>query len=82
MTKAEAFYVNASAPDRAEIDRLLHNLCLDPRVNHRTTFVLSYPPAILTLYSDSRFRIIYGLPDAETLKVYIIAPAGDDVLRL
>lgn len=80
--KAEAFYVSASAPDRAEIDRLLRNLCVDPWVNHRNKFVLMYPPAVLTLYSDTRFRIIYHLPDADTLKVLVIAPAGDDDLRL
>ncbi len=77
LSPAERFYVAASDAERVELDRIIHNLCADPTINNRTTFLFSVPPAILSLYSDSRFWVMYHLPNATELRVMNIGRPGD-----
>lgn len=77
MGPAERFYVSVTDDDRREIDRIIHNLCADPTINNKTTFVFSVPPAILSLYSDGRFWIVYHLPTSLELRVMNIGAPGE-----
>lgn len=76
LSPAERFYVGASDEDRREIDRIVNNLAVDPTVNNQTTFFLSVPPVILSVYSDGRFWVVYHLPDSFELRVMNIGHAG------
>lgn len=73
---AREFYVGASDSDRRELDRIIHNLTVDPLVDQKMKFVFSVPPAIMTLYQDGRFWIVYRLPDGDSLLIYNIGRAS------
>ena len=77
LSPAERFYLSAVDEERRELDRIIRNLCTDPTINNRTTFVFSAPPAILSLYSDGRFWIMYHLPNSTDLRVMNIGHAGE-----
>lgn len=76
LPPAERFYVGCTDDDRRELDRLLRNLCSEPRINNLTTFAFPVPPAILTLFRDGRFWIVFHLPNAVQLTVLNIGRAG------
>ncbi|MBI5289919.1 MAG: hypothetical protein HY873_13180 [Chloroflexi bacterium] len=69
LPPAETFYVACPEEDRRELDRVLRNLCQDPKVNNQTTFVFAVPPVILSLFRDGRFWIVYHLPNNGELSV-------------
>ena len=72
---AEDFYVGCNPDDRAELDRVIRNLCLDSQINNRTTYAFAMPPAIFVLYRDARFWIVFHLPNADSLVIYNIGHA-------
>ena len=74
---AEEFYASCNAEDRAEIVRIVGNLCADPKVNNRTVFVLPLPPVILSVYRDARFWIAFRLPNGNELEVLNIGRPGE-----
>ncbi|MGH2608677.1 MAG: hypothetical protein ACRDHF_06255 [Tepidiformaceae bacterium] len=79
LPSAEAFYAEANEEDRAELKRIVRNLCQDPTTNNRTTFAFPVPPAIMTLYADDRFWVLYHLPNGDELNVVAFGRAGDKV---
>ncbi len=52
-------YDAASAGEQDELDRIITNICADPRVDDEVKFVFPVPPVMLTIYSDMRFWVVY-----------------------
>ena len=74
---AEEFYASCDQRERQELQRIINNICEDPRVNNRTIFVLSLPPAIISVYRDATYWIAFRLSNAESLEVHNIARRGE-----
>ena len=74
---AEEFYASCDPHEREELQRIIHNICADPKVNNRTIFVLSLPPAIISVYRDANYWVAFRLSNAESLEVHNIARRGE-----
>ena len=62
---ARFFYEAASEDEQDELDRIIVNICRDPRVDEEVKFVFPAPPAVLNIYSDK--RVLGRLPSAQQL---------------
>ena len=75
---AEDWYVAASPEDRSLIDAIVADLCESPEFDNVKVFAFSRPPAILSLYKDEQFFIVFTR-NSTALQIMGIGKAGDEV---
>ena len=61
--------------DQAEIDRLVESLCDDPSSDGVLKFDFPLPPAILRLYDDGNWSIVYNVVAPSVVQLWTIAPS-------
>lgn len=74
---ARFFYEAASEDEQDELDRIIVNICRDPRVDEEVKFVLPAPPAVLNIYSDKRFWVVYHQLNNWTISILNIGYAHE-----
>lgn len=78
-TSARAFlHDEATEQERQEVGRIIDQLlCYDPWIDNRTKIAFPMPPAILTLYANNDFWILYHIANNTTIRIWNIGRATD-----
>jgi hypothetical protein len=75
---AERFLEGATAKEREEIAHIIDSiLCYDPYVDGHHKIPISIPPAVVTLYFDERFWIIYHIVRNTEIRIWNIGHAHE-----
>lgn len=70
--------IEAPVDDRQEIARIIDNvLCVDPWIDGKSKIDFPVYPAILTLYTDGKYWIVYHLVGNTVLHIFNIGYAKD-----
>ena len=78
LPPASRAFEEASSEDQQELDRIVRNLCENPWIDPPVKVAFLVPPAVVTLYNDGTYWVVYHLPDNRTLQVWMIGKATDD----
>jgi hypothetical protein len=70
-------FEEADADDQEELDRIIRNICIDPAIQAPFKVPLMMPPAVLTLYNDGAYWILYHLPNNTTVDVWMVGKAPE-----
>lgn len=75
---AERFLINATADERQELARIIDQiLCYDPWIDNKTKIAFPLPPAILTLYADGKYWIMYHVVKNTEIRIWNIGYAHE-----
>ena len=81
LSSAERFLFEATADERQEIARIIDRvLCYDPWIDNKTKLAFSVPPAVLALYADAKYWILYRVVGNTKLSIWNIGYAHERVL--
>jgi hypothetical protein len=59
-----------SRQDQQALDRIVRNLCEDPTIAAPLKVKFDVPPAVVNLYNDLDYWVVYHLPDNRTVEVW------------
>lgn len=76
---AQEFYNQASPNERIALKLIVDGLCRNPAVDNKTTFAVLVGPAIMTLYADGTWWVLFHLPNDTDLDVMAFGLPGDKV---
>lgn len=74
---AVQFIDSLDAPQRLEVASLLELIKVDPEIDDRHKFAFPVPPAIATLWSDSRYWVVYKVVDPTRTNIWNIGHAHE-----
>lgn len=74
---ARRIFESASLEDQQGYDRIIRLLCLDPWIDLPVKIKFDVPPAVVSLYHDTQYWVVYHLPDNVTLNVWMIGKSPD-----
>ena len=81
LSSAERFIFEATAEERREIARIIDRiLCFDPWIDNKTKIAFSVPPAVLALYADGQYWILYRVVKNTVISIWNIGYAHERVL--
>lgn len=73
---ARESYESLSREDQQAIDRIIRNICDDPYIDDtpiKSSFLVA--PAVVTLYNDCEYWIVYHIVDNKTVEVWNVGKA-------
>jgi hypothetical protein len=75
LAPAQAFYRGLSDAERAEIDRLIAILRLDPKIDGLYKFEIQLQPVVGTIYDNGSWVITYRIVDNYVIEIWGIERA-------
>jgi hypothetical protein len=72
---ARESYKALGQKDQQALDRIVRNLCADPNIDAPVKTKFDVPPAVVNLYNDLEYWVVYRLPDNRTVEVWNVGKA-------
>jgi len=76
LPPARRFLESLEGADLREVQRLLDIIAQDPFWDNETKVPFPVPPAIVSIYDNGRFRIIYHLLNSHVIRIWAIGRSG------
>jgi hypothetical protein len=76
---AQESYEALSRKDQQALDRIVGLLCIDPYIDPPVKTKFDVPPAVITLYNDLKYWVVYHLTSNRTIEIWNVGRATDDV---
>jgi len=80
LSPARRFLESAAPEVQKEVARIIEQLlCFDPYIDNKTKISFAVPPAILALYSDGTYWVLYRISRNTEIIIWNIGLASDKV---
>lgn len=76
LEPARSYRLQLDEDDRAEVDRLIALIELDPRIDGVHKFIIAIEHIHFTVYNNGTWQIAYSIVDSATIAIRAIARVG------
>jgi hypothetical protein len=75
---ARESYEALDRDDQQALDRIIRNICEEPYIDPPVKVAFPVPPAVVILYNDREYWVVYHIADNRTIEVWNVGKAPVD----